>query len=244
MPGPIITSGGVNSLGGPGMANADITKYTKLITSEHQNKPNFIATISIGLQAMANLTAIANGLPSLFDLDTATGQQLDFTGQWIGPTREIQILQHTAGFSWDVPGEGWDQAVWTSGIQSFTTVTLNDNYYRTLLYARTVANQWDGTIPDAYTAWDIMFTPFGYSIKIYDDSAGRTFTWDTSGLGWDHGLWQGADFGVMTMRLELDGTSIPPNPPALLKALLKGGYLDLRPAGVRITQYLINGVIV
>lgn len=188
--------------------SADISSYLQLITSEHNQKPKFMALVGMMVQAFADNAALLNALVSgKFDLDTALGAQLDIIGLWVGVSRNLSVAITGTGFTWTTAGLGWGQGSWGD---SGTTqvVRLDDAHYRTLLRAKIAANHWDGTIPGAYDVWNILFEGTGYSIQIVDN-------------------------GDMTMQMGLIG----PTPDALTLALFEGGYLDLRPAGVQITSY-------
>jgi hypothetical protein len=87
---------------------------------------------------------------------------------------------------------------------------LGDSNYRTLLQAVIAANNWDGTIPGAYAALSIAFAPTRQPVI--------------------------EDHGDLTMTVGLAG----PAPDAVLLALLTGGYLDLRPAGISVHRYAVG----
>lgn len=191
--------------------NANITPYLNLIPGANRVQPNFVATLSVLLQPLADLKRTSLSMIGLFDLDTAIGQQLDFVGQWIGVTRYVQ-LPIGIYFSFDTPNQGFDQAVWWSpGDPLFSTTVLEDEQYRTLLKARVVNNQWNGSIPKAYQIWDALFAGTGFQVYIIDN-------------------------GDMTMQLGLTASGPQPDPVTL--ALFTGGYLDVKPVGVRISQYI------
>lgn len=190
---------------------ADITDYLNLITSEHRDKPKYVAMLSALIQGLADVKAVAQSLPQQFDLDTAVGVQLDAVGQWIGRTRILRVPIADVYFSWDTDAVGWDQGVWyQTGDPTDNIVSLPDEQYRTLLRAVAAANAWDGTIPNAYRVWSILFQGTGYGIVIIDNQN-------------------------MSMDLGLYGQL----PDALTIALLESGYLDLRPEGVRIAHYIL-----
>jgi hypothetical protein len=194
--------------------SGDITPYLDLITSEHRDKPRFIATISATLQPMADAQAVLATIPGLFDLDVAVGSQLDEVGEWVGQTRYLSTPLTGVYFSFDTAGLGFDQGVWQGPFDPSTgVVALQDEPYRTLLRAVIAANHWDGTIPSAYAAWNIIFAGTGYSILIQD-------------------------FGDMTMLFGLIGPTLD----SVTKALLTGGYLTLKPSGVKIAGYVIPSV--
>lgn len=189
----------------------DITEYLNLITSEHRDKPKFVAMMSLILQGLADAKAVAQSLPTVFDLDTAVGVQLDTVGLWIGRTRILRVPISNVYFSWDTPGLGWEQGVWyKTGDPTDSVASLPDEQYRTLLRAVAAANAWDGSIPDAYRVWGILFAGTGYGIIIIDNQD-------------------------MSIDLGIYGHV----PDALTTALFQGGYLDLRPEGVRIKNYII-----
>ena len=194
--------------------SGDPTPYLNLITSEHSDKPNFIASLSAVLQPLVDVQVTIQSLPSAFDIDNAVGAQLDIIGQWVGRNRYLLEPLSNVYFSFDTPGLGFDQGTWigpydpTSGL-----VALNDSAYRTLLYAVIGANQWDGTVPSAYAIWETLFNGENYGVLI-QDCGGMTMTWALTGN----------------------------TPDAVTTALFEGGYLSLKPAGVRIDYYMTPGV--
>lgn len=98
-----------------------VSDYTSLITSEHADKPLFIAVVSLLVQQAVDNQAVLQQMQTLFDLDTAVGTQLDAIGIWVGFSRYV-FVNPTLG-----------------------TITLDDSDYRTLLRARILRNHWDGT---------------------------------------------------------------------------------------------------
>lgn len=93
--------------------------YSELVTSEHQDKPHFIAAVQLYASASCDLQATLGSIPGLLDLDVAVQDQLDMLGEWVGFGRYIFV-------------------------PTLGTVTLNDTDYRTLLRAKILANHWDG----------------------------------------------------------------------------------------------------
>jgi hypothetical protein len=190
--------------------SGDVERYLSLITSEHAGAPNFVSSVAASVQPFADLCATLAAMPADFDLDDAIGAQLDIVGQWIGASRYVKTPLTGVYFSFDTPGIGWDQGVWWApGDPIAGLIALPDDIYRLLLRAKIAANQWDGTIPGAYAAWDTLFAAQGFQIVIQDN-------------------------GDMTITLGLLGANGNPT----FRELFSGGYLDLRPAGVLITGYL------
>lgn len=190
--------------------SADISQYTGLITSEHADKSNFVATVAASVQPLADILATLNGMPTAFDIDNAVDAQLDIVGQWVGITRYVKTPLTGLYFSFDALFVGWDQGLWLGpGDPTAGLTAMPDDIYRLMLKAKIAANQWDGTIPGAYAAWDQLFAAYGFEILIQDN-------------------------GDMTMILAITGAF---NNPAF-QDLFSGGYFDLRPAGVLIEGYL------
>lgn len=124
-----------------------MNQFTKLITSEHRDKPKFVATVSALTAGFADTLAAFENLPTLFFLETAQGNQLDLLGQWIGASR---IFSSPVGdyFEWDVLSMGWDDKRWWElGEPVKIDVQLKDTEYRNLLKARIIRNSWKGDAP-------------------------------------------------------------------------------------------------
>lgn len=190
----------------------DIDAYLALVTSQHRDKTAFINTLTTILRPVVDNAALTSTIPGLFDIDTAVGLRLDVVGEWVGRSRDLRVPLTGVYFSFDTEGLGFDQGAWKGPFDPATgLVSLPDETYRTLLRATVAANQWSGSIPDAYAVWEIVFGDSRILIQ---------------------------DGGDMTMLFALVG----PSPDAATRALLTGGYLSLKPAGVRIAAYLIPTV--
>jgi hypothetical protein len=193
---------------GPPLGNP--APWLALVTSEHADKPNFMAMMTALLQPFADMLALCQIMSGYFDLDNAVGQQLDTLGLWIGITRLLRVQLPNTFFSLDTVGQGFDQAVWWNSSQPLTgVVTLADSQYRTLLQGRIVVNRWDGSVPGAYAAFATAFQGTGFGILIQD-------------------------YQDMTMAYALTG----PIPDAVTLALFTGGLLTPRPAGVRVRSFM------
>jgi hypothetical protein len=225
-----------------------VQDYTDLITSEHQNQPDYVQTVALSLQPYVDGQNVLASLPGLFDVDAAVGQQLDFVGQWVGITRYIQEPL-AVYFSWDVANLGWDAGVWDTTYEgSSVTVALDDFHYRILIKAKIVANQWDGTVSGAYNSWNTLFAPEGYQILIQcgESQVVPFFAWDEALQGWDQAPWFDNQMdlfsnGNMTITLCLlipTGATLDP----LTIALFTGGYLGLKGAGVFVEDYVVQSI--
>jgi hypothetical protein len=124
-----------------------MTIYTQLFTGQYQNAIKTLAAFGVSELPLVKCQALNNSFSTIFDLDTATGQQLDICGEWIGQSRQINIELVGVYFEWDAhPESGWDLGIWkeTDSPDSGTTI-LPDDVYRQLLIIQAFANQWGGT---------------------------------------------------------------------------------------------------
>lgn len=188
----------------------NVTQWTNLVTSEHNQQPKYMAMLAAVFQPLADTLQTLQQVPADFDLDTAVGAQLDTIGLWVGVTRNLQLAITGVYFAWDTVGLGWDDGAWQGpGDPTSGLLVLPDAQYRTLLRARIANNQWNGTIPGAYASYAVLFAGTGYNINIKDN-------------------------GDMTMVVTVTGPPLD----AITAAIVTGGYLDLKPAGVLATYVL------
>lgn len=120
----------------------DISTYLNRITSEHKTQPKFMGLVEARLQPFIDLFECLEDVDKAFDLDTATGKQLDIIGEYIGVKRLLNFQPEYAG------------------------AVLTDPYYRMLLKARISLNNWDGTIEGIKRIWGDIFPE--YEIQIVD----------------------------------------------------------------------------
>jgi len=188
-----------------------IDTYLSLITSLYRDQPRFVALCSALVQPVVDQQALLKAIRDGFDLDTGIGVQLDQVGEWIGRSRELETPLDGVYFSWDTEGVGWGQGSWKGPYDPDTgMVVLPDEPYRLLLRAKVAANAWDGTLPGAYAIWEAVFADTGMVVVIQDNQD-------------------------MSMIVGVAGAY----PDAVTKALLSGGYIPLKPAGVEIDHYAV-----
>lgn len=192
---------------------ADVDTYLSLITSYHRGKPKFAAMIKALVEPIVAQQAFLEHLPLDFDLDHAIGVQLDQVGEWVGRSRFVKIPIAGAWFTWGDATKGWGSGVWKAPYDTPSGITrLDDETFRTLLRAKIAANNWDGTLPSAKAALEIIF-PSGQTHLIVTDNQDMSITFGVSGA----------------------------IPSALFIALLSDGYLPLKPEGVQ-ANYRITTV--
>lgn len=173
-----------NSVGGTLTVSISTAQpYLARITSEHNQKPDFMSAVQTLCAGVADTTAVIAGLPTAFALGTAQGAQLDVVGQWVGQSRVIPdvVTINFFGFSQALGGspggatnfltfgEATNPSVgarfYNYGETYTVTTTLSDTEYTTVLRAVITRNQFDGTVADIEEA--LMFI-FGAACKVID----------------------------------------------------------------------------
>lgn len=192
----------------PALALAD---YLGLVTTQHQDRPKFIASLTAALMPLLGAAELVKQIDEGFDVDTATGLQLDTIGEWVGRSRYIGVPITGVYFTWNgIATTGWNSAVWKGEFDPDSgLVSLPDDSYRVLIKAKIAANRWDGTVPGAYEVWSAAFGDASL-IAIQDNQD-------------------------MTMTLGISGPPLS----AVTRALIAGGYIPLKPAGVQV-NYTIS----
>jgi hypothetical protein len=189
----------------------DLSAYNAEVTSEHRDKPKFMATLAVTAQPLADTARLEQQYYLYYDLDLAIGAQLDAVGMWVGRSRYLPV-PITAYFSWDTDNLGWDQAVWKRPFDPDSGfVTLPDELYRVLLKAVIAANHWDGSIPGAYACWNIIWSQYpAYTFVIQD-------------------------YGDGSMAYGLLG---PAPPDQIMLGFFTFGEIDTKPAGIELDHFL------
>jgi hypothetical protein len=190
-----------------------VDNYLDRITAWHAGQPLFRATVAGLSTPVVDLQAFTARLPEDFDIDEAIGVQLDVDGQWIGRSRNIPVPIPDYYFSFDDELRGFDKGIWIGPYSSaFEANRLDDDTYRRLLYAKIMANNWDGTVPGAKAVYDRFFIDPETHIIVQDNLD-------------------------MSMTVGLAG-KVPSN---LFLTIFAGNYLPLKPEGVR-AYYAITSI--
>jgi Protein of unknown function (DUF2612) len=188
----------------------NVVYYQALVTSEYQEQPNFQAVIALSVAPYVQIQMLLDSMIPLFDLMTPpVGNQLDIIGQWVGVSREIENPFSDIFFTWD----GTAAQGWDFGIWQ-----SSDN-------------------PDA-----IIVLPDDEYLLLIQAKIGAN-NWDGTTYGayaiyaklFPNNTVLYIDYQNMSFAVALIGQL----PDSLTLALLTGGYLELRPEGVEITEYFI-----
>ncbi|WDD92780.1 DUF2612 domain-containing protein [Burkholderia sp. FERM BP-3421] len=190
---------------------AELEEYIGLITSEHRERPRFSSTVGALVGPLVEQLNAIGSMPEKFDLDVAKGVQLDAIGMWVGVSRRINAQLANVYFSFDLSGIGYDQGIWKGPYDpDMGLVMLDDDTYRLVIRAKIGANHWDGTLASSAAILNSIFGP------------------DT------HAFFE--DNQDMSMTIGISGRV----PSAVFLALLAGGYIPLKPEGVRVNFTLVT----
>lgn len=186
-----------------------LVSYTNLITSEHADKPNFMATIAATCQPFVDIQNAISLFSLEYDVDNASGVQLDVVGQWVGVSRYLTTPLTGVYFTLDTAGSGLDSGLLIGPYDPIAgVISLPDNYYRLLIKSRILNDHWDGSVPAAYALANTFLSNFGLQLAIIDH-------------------------GDLTMSMGVIGSIAP----LIVQALLLDGRLDIKPAGMSIYRY-------
>ena len=86
--------------------------YLGLVTSEHRNRPRFMATVAAVTDPLCGLQELLETMRAAFDVDSAVGGQLDRTGEWIGRSRHLRLELDDVYFEWGREAVGWARGSW------------------------------------------------------------------------------------------------------------------------------------
>lgn len=183
--------------------------YTEYITPQHRQAEKFTRHIELMTRPLRDIVTLASQLNALFSVDTATGKQLDAVGEWIGVSRFVKTPIKGVYFSLDTEKVGFDQGSWKRRFDADSGFTeLDDETYRFILRAKIRANHWDGTSERLSEIYQ----------GVIPDETVKIFFIDNQD---------------MSMDVYLTGGVIP----EVTKAVIKQGYLNIKPEGVRLDAY-------
>jgi hypothetical protein len=188
----------------------DLNYYLNLITSENRNKPDFVAMVTLNTAVARRVQELLTAMIPLFDLDVAVGQQLDVIGQWVGITRNVSIPIDGVYFTWD----GTYEVGWDFGTWRPTDAPTSVTSLPDDAYRTLIRAKIAANQWDGTTegAYEIWDAVFPeFTILIQDNQN-------------------------MTYAMAIIGGIID----SLTLALITGGYLPLKPEGVRISEYYIS----
>jgi Protein of unknown function (DUF2612) len=125
-----------------------VNHIEQTIISQYASSPTLVQLIR-NLNSNIDPTLIINVMYSLlWNVATAQGYGLDVWGRIVGIGRVLQVAATKyLGFeeATSVSADPWNQSPWYSGQQINDNFILSDDGFRTLIYAKALANICDGS---------------------------------------------------------------------------------------------------
>ncbi len=124
--------------------------YWRTIISEYSNSAILTQLISNFFDYIDQTIDVDNFFDDIFNIDTAVGYGLDVWGRILGISRVLAVPAPDTFFGYEEAGEatkvGFNQAPFFSGGATTNNFSLSDTAFRTLLFAKALANISDGSI--------------------------------------------------------------------------------------------------
>lgn len=184
--------------------------YLDLITSAFKAQPNFNAMVDFMVAIPVQVQTLMDQMVnSLFDLSTPpVGDQLDIIGQWVGVSRIVSIPIVGVYFSWDGTNNG---VGWDFGSWQPTNVPSTITILPDDAYLNLLRARIAANNWDGTTtgAYAIWSAVFPQFKILIQDNCNMTYTLGIVG-------------GIVD---------------SLTLALITGGYIQLRPEGVRVDTF-------
>lgn len=183
-------------------------QYTELIAGAHRNKEKFQEWIFTLTEPLNEAREKLIEMQTLFDVETAVGDQLDAVGDRVGASRMLPVTLTDVYFALDdYMGIGLDLGVWKGHYDPGDgLVRLDDETFRAVIKSTILMNHWDGqngSLPDFVAG---VFANFGVVGKFMDLQ----------------------DFQTMQVAINLTPQTTPP----VVYDLLSRRIIDIVAAGV------------
>ncbi|OCZ58449.1 DUF2612 domain-containing protein [Acinetobacter seifertii] len=132
----------------------DANKYVALLTSQHRDKPKFRKTVEVLINPVIDCLEFLNGLNGKFDLETATGDQLQILADWVGAPNSIPNAVPVAyfGFQGQASSLTWRETddpsiksgYWReSGMSGYTALAMSPKLFKKVIKAKILLNKSD-----------------------------------------------------------------------------------------------------
>lgn len=126
-------------------------EYQDLLIIQYANKPKASATVALFVSQYKKVFDLLESFEGAFDLDTATGKQLDIIGKIVGISRNINgvIPKIFFGFSNNPNAMGFGGApFYTLDQEKYSSTQLSDSDYRFFIKMKIAKNNVKATMTD------------------------------------------------------------------------------------------------
>lgn len=133
----------------------DSDKFLSLITSQHKDKPKFIATVKASIDPIIDAIDCMNAMNEKFVIDEANGDQLQIIADWLGAANAIPNSIPIPFFGFEDQPESltWAETddltiggYWReSGISDYTSLPVDSILFKRIVKAKILLNRSDCT---------------------------------------------------------------------------------------------------
>lgn len=135
---------------------AETKTYSSLITSQHRSQPKFIKSVETTINAYVDCLNCINSLNEKFDIETATGDQLQIIADWVGAVNSIPnsvpipffgFAGQPASLPWrETTDASYESGYWRdSGMSGYSALKMSSQLFRKVVKAKTLLNNTDCT---------------------------------------------------------------------------------------------------
>lgn len=125
--------------------------WWQTVLAQYANSPTLTQLISNFFQYLDQTADFELFFENIWDIDTASGIGLDIWGRIVGVVRALQVNEPGKFFGFEeatsVSADPFNQSPFFSGTTLTTNFSLADSSFRTLIFAKALANISDGSIP-------------------------------------------------------------------------------------------------
>ncbi|MEQ1203038.1 DUF2612 domain-containing protein [Acinetobacter baumannii] len=131
----------------------DASKYVALLTSQHREKPNFRKTVETLINPLIDCLEFLNSLNDKFDLETATGDQLQIIADWVGAPNSIPnavpvpyfgFQGQPGSLTWRDIDPSIKSGYWReSGMSGYTALAMSPQLFKKVIKAKILLNKSD-----------------------------------------------------------------------------------------------------
>lgn len=148
-PGAGSNSIGKFQIGVSAIGDLESFDFRTTIISQYANSPILTLLIENFDQYIDQTQNFEDFFDLIWNVDTAVGYGLDVWGRIVGVTRTLSVSDTVfLGFEQQLPTVGsFGSGIFYSGNPLTSNYQLTDNAYRTLIFAKALANICDGSIP-------------------------------------------------------------------------------------------------
>jgi len=155
--------------------------FLQTVISQYINSPTLMQLIKNFNQYIDPTTNLNNFYNMIFNVDTAQGYGLDCWGRIVGVNRVLQVTQGLF-FGFQEAGSGaylpFNQGQFYTGQPTTSNYALSDDAFRTLIFAKALANISDGSIPSINQILINLFGTMGNCYVQDNNDMSLTYVFD------------------------------------------------------------------